>query len=84
MSKGIELFTCKSCGVDQPTTLYNSNKGVCNHCVGKHSKEAADKEANQKLNMIVDQKGKANVSQKESIALKAELEIKRAHATEKQ
>ena len=45
MSKGIELFTCKSCGVDQPTTLYNSNKGVCNHCVGKHSKEAADKEA---------------------------------------
>ena len=50
----------------------------------KKELDIKDKEANQKLNMIVDQKGKANVSQKESIVLKAELEIKRAHATEKQ
>jgi len=34
--------------------------------------------------MIVDQKGKANISQQESIKLKGELEIKSAHATEKQ
>lgn len=51
-----------------------------------YKKELAikDKEANEKLNMIVEQKGKANTSQQESIALKAELEIKRAHANEKQ
>lgn len=51
-----------------------------------YKKELAikDKEANSKLNMIVDQKGKANTSQQESIALKAELEIKRNHANEKQ
>lgn len=51
-----------------------------------YKKELAikDKEANSKLNMIVEQKGKANISQQESIALKAELEVKRTFANEKQ
>lgn len=43
-----------------------------------------DKEAKQKLNQITDQKGKAKVSQDESIKLKDELKIKSEKAKEKQ